>query len=81
MPGSVIGQVAGLQNTAANLAGIAAPWITGIMIQKTGSFDAPLMAIGGFLAIGIGCYVESRDCSLYKEAHAPSAISTSTSTS
>jgi MFS family permease len=57
MPGSVIGQVAGLQNTAANLAGIAAPWITGIMIQKTGSFDAPLMAIGVFLAIGIGCYV------------------------
>ena len=57
MPGSVIGQVAGLQNTAANLAGIAAPWITVIIIQKTGNFDAPLMAIGVFLAIGIACYV------------------------
>jgi hypothetical protein len=32
MPGGAIGRVAGLQNTAASVAGIAAPWITGSMI-------------------------------------------------
>ena len=57
MPGGAIGRVAGLQNTAASVAGIAAPWITGILVQKTGQFNAPLIAIGFFLAIGISCYL------------------------
>jgi sugar phosphate permease len=57
MPGSAIGRVAGIQNTAASLAGIAAPWITGILVQKTGHFNAPLSAIGFWLMVGIGCYV------------------------
>ena len=57
MPGRAIGRVAGIQNTAANLAGIAAPWITGLMVQETGNFNAPLLAIGFWLAIGIGCYI------------------------
>ena len=57
MPGGAIGRVAGLQNTAASVAGIAAPWITGILVQKTGNFNAPIVAIGFWLAIGIGCYV------------------------
>ena len=66
MPGSAIGRVAGIQNTAASLAGIAAPWLTGWMVQKTGRFDAPLMTIGFFLAVGIGCYVF-----LVREKYAP----------
>lgn len=66
MPGRVIGQVAGLQNTAANLAGIAAPWISGLLVQKTGNFNAPLLTIGFWLAIGIGCYVF-----LVREKYAP----------
>ncbi len=57
MPGRAIGRVAGLQNTAASFAGIAAPWITGKLVQETGLFNAPLLAIGFWLAIGIGCYV------------------------
>ncbi len=57
MPGSAIGRVAGLQNTAASFAGIAAPWITGKLVKDTGLFNAPLLAIGFWLAIGIGCYV------------------------
>jgi ACS family glucarate transporter-like MFS transporter len=46
-----------VQNTAANLAGIAAPWITGVLVQKTGSFNAPLVAIGFWLAVGVGSYL------------------------
>jgi ACS family D-galactonate transporter-like MFS transporter len=57
MPGSAIGRVSGIQNTAASLAGIAAPWITGILVQKTGHFNAPLIAIGFWLMVGIGCYL------------------------
>ncbi len=56
-PRSASARVAGIQNTAANIAGIAAPWITGVLVQKTGSFNAPLVAVGFWLMIGIGCYL------------------------
>jgi MFS transporter, ACS family, D-galactonate transporter len=55
-PANAAGRVAGIQNTAANLAGIAAPWITGILVDKTKHFDAPLIAIGFWLLIGVCCY-------------------------
>ncbi len=54
MPGAL---PVAIQNTAANLAGIVAPWFTGFMIQKTGSFDTPIKAVGVWLALGIGCYL------------------------
>jgi MFS family permease len=57
MPGSVIGRVSGIQNTAANLAGIASPWISGVLVQQTGNFNAPLVAIGVFLAAGVAGYI------------------------
>jgi MFS transporter, ACS family, D-galactonate transporter len=57
MPRSASARAAGIQNTAANLAGIAAPWITGLLVQKTGDFNAPLIAIGFWLLVGIGCYL------------------------
>jgi MFS family permease len=56
-PASASASVAGIQNTAANLAGIAAPWITGLLVQRTGSFNAPLIAIALWLLVGIGCYL------------------------
>ena len=56
-PATASARVAGIQNTAANVAGIAAPWITGILIQRTGSFNAPLIAVGFWLLVGIGCYL------------------------
>jgi ACS family D-galactonate transporter-like MFS transporter len=56
-PRSTSARVAGIQNTAANIAGIAAPWITGLLIQKTGNFNAPLVAVGFWLLVGISCYL------------------------
>lgn len=53
MPGAV---PVAIQNTAANLAGIVAPWLTGWMVQQTGSFDAPIMAVGIWLLLGIFAY-------------------------
>jgi ACS family D-galactonate transporter-like MFS transporter len=64
-PASASARVAGIQNTAANMAGIAAPWITGILVQRTGSFNAPLIAIGFWLLLGIACYLF-----LVRERHA-----------
>jgi len=57
MPGGSIALVVGIQNTAANLAGIVAPWLTGWMIQKTGSFDTPIKAVGVWLVLGIASYL------------------------
>lgn len=53
---SASGRVTGIQNAAASSAGIAAPWITGLLIEKTGSFEAPILAIGFWMAIGLGSY-------------------------
>lgn len=66
MPSGAIGRVAGIQNAAASSAGIAAPWITGLLIEKTGSFDAPVKAIGVWLAIGLSSYLL-----LVREKYAP----------
>ncbi|HEU0123466.1 MAG TPA: MFS transporter [Bryobacteraceae bacterium] len=53
MPGAV---PVAIQNTAANLAGSVAPWLTGWMIKQTGSFDAPIKAVGFWLLLGIFAY-------------------------
>jgi hypothetical protein len=57
IPGGSIALVVGIQNTAANLAGIVAPWLTGFLIEQTGAFDAPIKAVGFWLAVGIASYV------------------------
>ncbi len=64
-PASASARVAGIQNTAANMAGIVAPWMTGVLVQRTGSFNTPLIAIGFWLVVGIGCYLF-----LVREKHA-----------
>ena len=57
IPGGSIALVVGIQNTAANLAGTVAPWLTGWLINQTGSFDAPIKTVGVWLVLGIGCYL------------------------
>src|SRR5260370_704054 len=53
IPGGAIGRIVGIQNCAANLPGIVAPILTGWLIQKTGSYEAPMQAIWFFLLLGI----------------------------
>lgn len=57
IPGGSIAMVVGVQNTAANLAGIVSPTLTGWLIDQTGSFDIPIMTIGFWLLLGIVCYI------------------------
>ena len=56
VPGAAIGRIGGLQNMASNLAGVAAPILTGWLIQTTGSYEAPMQAIAVLLLIGAGSY-------------------------
>jgi ACS family D-galactonate transporter-like MFS transporter len=57
LPGVAPGRVAGIQNTALNLAGIVAPIITGWLKQVTGSYTAPMQTIWVFLIIGVAAYL------------------------
>ena len=68
IPGGKIAMVVGVQNTAANLAGIVSPALTGWMIQQTGSFDAPIKGIGLWLALAMAAYVF-----LVRRKYAPAA--------
>lgn len=56
MPAAVIGRIGGLQNTASNLAGVAAPILTGWLIERTGSYRAPMEAIAILLLAGAASY-------------------------
>jgi MFS transporter, ACS family, D-galactonate transporter len=56
VPGATIGRIGGLQNMASNLAGVAAPILTGWLIQSTGSYEAPMQAIAVLLVIGAASY-------------------------
>ena len=57
LPGVAPGRVAGIQNTALNLAGIVAPIITGWLKQVTGSYTAPMQTIWVVLIIGVAAYL------------------------
>lgn len=69
IPGGSIGRIVGVQNCAANVPGIVAPILTGWLKQATGSFEAPMRAIGFFLILGVAAYLF-----LVREKYAPRAI-------
>jgi MFS transporter, ACS family, D-galactonate transporter len=56
VPGAAIGRIGGLQNMASNLAGVAAPILTGWLIDATGSYETPMQAIAILLVIGAASY-------------------------
>jgi MFS family permease len=57
MPGAAMGRIAGVQNFASNFSGIVAAWFSGWLIQRTGSYDAPMQAIWLILITGVASYV------------------------
>ena len=65
---AAVGRVVGVQNAAANLPGVVAPWLTGYLLTHTGSYTAPMYSILFFLALGVGAYVF-----LVKREYAPVA--------
>jgi ACS family D-galactonate transporter-like MFS transporter len=69
IPGAAIGRISGIQNCACSLAGIAAPILTGWLLQKTGSYEAPMMTILVVLIIGVLSYLF-----MIREKYAPKAV-------
>jgi MFS family permease len=57
VPRSAAGRIAGLQNTALNLAGIIAPILTGWLKQVSGSYTPAMQTIWVVLMIGVGAYL------------------------
>jgi hypothetical protein len=47
----LVGTVSGIQNFGGNVAGIIAPWLTGVIADRTGSF-APAFVLCGFILAG-----------------------------
>ncbi len=47
----VVGTVSGIQNFGGNIGGIIAPWLTGAIAHRTGSF-VPAFVLCGFLLVG-----------------------------
>ena len=66
IPGGAIGRIVGIQNCAANIPGVVAPILTGWLVQRTGSYEAPMQAIWIFLLLGVAAYLL-----LVRERYAP----------
>ncbi len=56
IPGRAMGRIAGIQNCASNLGGVAAPLLTGWLKQTSGGYQAPMQAIWVVLLIGVASY-------------------------
>ena len=52
VPSASVGLVSGMQNVALSMAGIVGPLLSGWLLQKTGSYNAPMEAILFFLVVG-----------------------------
>lgn len=53
---SVVGTVSGIQNFGGNIGGIIAPWLTGAIAYRSGSFAAAFVVCGFILAGGAVAY-------------------------
>jgi len=52
----IVGTVSGIQNFGGNVGGIIAPWLTGAIAHRTGSFAAAFVLCGFILAAGVLAY-------------------------
>ncbi|MBR8167996.1 MFS transporter [Burkholderia cenocepacia] len=56
-PDGAVGKLGGIVNCVANLIGMAAPVVTGLIVETTGSFAAAFEICGALVAVGIVCYL------------------------
>ena len=55
-PRAAIGRVVGSVNTIANMAGICAPMITGVLVQRTKGFNLSILLAGACLLLAAGIF-------------------------
>jgi ACS family D-galactonate transporter-like MFS transporter len=51
------GRWTGFQNSTGNLAGIVAPWLTGLVLQRTGHFYFAFVIVAAVAFAGAGCWI------------------------
>ena len=51
------GKWTGLQNAFANLGGVIAPFLTGLILSKTGSYFLAFLSSSVIVLIGVACYL------------------------
>ncbi len=51
------GRWTGFQNFTGNLAGIVAPWLTGLVLQRTGNFYWAFLILAAVAFAGAGCWI------------------------
>lgn len=56
-PASMIGRVIGAQNTLANLAGICAPIVTGVLVGRANNFNVALIVAGSAMLIASASFL------------------------
>jgi MFS family permease len=66
-----MGRIAGIQNCASNLGGVAAPILTGWLKEKSGGYQVPMQVIWIVLIIGIISYLVLVRPSRMAEARSP----------
>ncbi len=52
-----VGRWSGMQNFTGNLAGVVAPWLTGLVVERTGNFFWAFVAVGGVVLLGACSYL------------------------
>lgn len=50
------GRWMGIQGFIGNLAGVTAPWLTGVLVARTGGFSAAFLAASGICLVGALCW-------------------------
>lgn len=53
---ALAGQWTGFQNAVGNMAGVLAPWLTGVLVKRTGQFAYAFYAASFFLLLGVLIY-------------------------
>jgi ACS family D-galactonate transporter-like MFS transporter len=56
-PSRIVGRIIGYQNMIASLAGLCAPILTGFLVERTRSFDKPILFAGGALLVAVAAYL------------------------
>jgi ACS family D-galactonate transporter-like MFS transporter len=56
-PGDTVGSVGGIMNLSNQISGIAAPIVTGFLVNGRQSFAAAFAVAAAYLAVGIGAYI------------------------
>ena len=56
-PRESVGTVGGIMNLSNQIAGIAAPIVTGFIVARTQSYSAAFITAAAFLLLGIAAYV------------------------